>query len=281
MSIFETLSQQIPLENIVGAGTGQKARCVATDHADSNPSMHNYGDHVHCFSCGFHGDAVDVWAAKGGFDRPFEAACDLAREYGVDLPDLSPEVRRIALERREKEGRHLRQAWACHRALEMHSHVREWWVGRGFGEELQAHFLLGTNRDGKEAVTPFWHRGRISGLVRRKLEGKPKYVYPTREEFAGGHRPLFIPGPLRGDVYLVEGILDALAVTALGESAVAVGGTAISEPQMRELERVPGPLYILPDADEEGDQAAREWVRLLYPKALLCSAEYEREVARA
>jgi len=284
MSIFETLREQVTMEDVVGRGAeirGGKARCVAPDHEDADPSMHLYGDHVYCFSCGFHGDVVDVWAAMQGFDRPFEAAHDLAREYSVDLPDVSPETRRKALERREKEDRYLKQARACHRALDRHPRVRDWWEGRSFGEELQVHFLLGTNRDGKEAVIPFWHSGRISGLVRRKLEGKPKYVYPTREEFAGGHRPLFIPGTLRGDVYLVEGILDALAVTALGESAVAVGGTAISELQMRELERVPGPLYILPDADEEGDQAAREWVRKLYPKALVCPAEYEGEVADA
>jgi TolB protein len=35
------------------------------------------------------------------------------------------------------------------------------------------------------------------------------------------------------------------------------------------------------DADEEGKQAAREWARKLYPKALVCPAEYEGEAARA
>jgi DNA primase len=146
---------------------------------------------------------------------------------------------------------------------------------------LRERYLLGTDKDGTAAVIPFWHRGRVQGFIRRKLEGEPKYLYPKAEDFPGRYRPLFIPGPLRGSVYLVEGILDALAVTALGEGGVAVGGTAISEPQMRELEGVPGPLYIFPDADEEGEQAAREWLRNLYPKALVCPPEYEGEAARA
>jgi len=168
MSIFETLREEVTMEDIVGRGAeirGGKAHCVAPDHEDSNPSMHLYGDHVHCFSCGFRGDGVDVWAAMQGFDHPLEAAHDLAREYGVDLPDVSPEARRKAAERREKESRYLKQARLCHRALDRHQQVRAWWEGRGFGEELQGRFLLGTNRGGSEAVIPFWHRGRIWGLV--------------------------------------------------------------------------------------------------------------------
>ena len=92
MSLFATLRQRITLEAIVGAQTGEKARCVAMGHTDSNPSLHNYGQHVHCFSCGFHGDVTDLWAAMRGFDRPVEAALDLAREFGIELPAVSPET---------------------------------------------------------------------------------------------------------------------------------------------------------------------------------------------
>ena len=144
---------------------------------------------------------------------------------------------------------------------------------------MQRRFLLGTTKDGTAAVIPFWHRGRVHGLIRRPLDGEPsnKYLNPETEEFAAGYKPLFIPGSLRGDAFLVEGIVDALALAALGESAVAVGGTGISERQMAELKRLPGSLYVLPDADEGGEKAAIEWVRLLYPKALLCPADYGEE----
>jgi DNA primase len=73
-------------------GSG-KAQCVAPDHQDASPSMHLYDNHVHCFSCGFHGDVTDVWAARRGFVRPVEAALDLAREFGIELPEASLEAR--------------------------------------------------------------------------------------------------------------------------------------------------------------------------------------------
>lgn len=206
-----------------------------------------------------------------------EAALDLAREYGVDLPETSPEARRKVQERREREDRYLSQAEDCHRTLSEHSRVVAWWEGRGFDKDLRERFLLGANREGTAAVIPFWNRGRVQGLIRRRLSGEPKYLYPKAENFAGGVRPLFVPGPVRAGAHLVEGIVDALAIAALGESAIAVGGTGISREQLEDLRRLPGPLYVLPDADEEGAQAAREWVRKLYPKALLCPAEYGGE----
>ena len=281
MSLFDFLRDQVRLDQIVSANGSGKARCVSPDHHDDNPSMHLYDDHAHCFACGFHGDVTDVWAAMRGFDRPLEAALDLAREFGIELPEPSPEASQKARERRDKEDLYLQQAKACHEALDRHPRVREWWEARGFGQELRERFLLGTNKDGTAAVIPFWHRGRVQGLIRRKLEGEPKYLYPKAEEFSGGYRPLFIPASVRSGALLTEGIVDALALAAIGEGAIAVGGTGMSREQLRELDRVPGPLYILPDADEEGDQAAREWVRKLYPKALLCPPEYEGEATGA
>jgi DNA primase len=204
-----------------------------------------------------------------------EAALDLAREYDIELPDRVPEANK-AQERREKEGSYLKQAQVCHKALSHYTNVAEWWEKRGFGEELRKRFLLGTNRDGTVAVIPFWYRGRVQGHIRRKLRGEPKYLYPRTEEFPGGHRPLFVPGAVLGDVFLVEGIVDALSCAALGRSVIAVGSTGISQEQMRELRKLPGPIYVIPDADEEGARASREWVRELYPKALLCPADYEK-----
>jgi len=281
VSIFEVLRDRVGLEQIVSANGSSKARCVSPDHHDQDPSMHLYDDHAHCFACGFHGDVTDVWAAMRGFDKPLEAALDLAGEFGIELPQANPRARQKASERRDKEDLYLQQAKACCGALPRHPRVTEWWEARGFGQELRERFLLGTNKDGTAAVIPFWHRGRVQGLIRRKLVGEPKYLYPKAEEFSGGYRPLFIPASVRSGAFLTEGIVDALALAAIGEGALGVGGTGISREQLRELDRVPGPLYILPDADEEGEQAAREWARKLYPKALVCPAEYEGEAAGA
>jgi len=281
VSAFDIVRERVSIEEVIGARAGEQAHCVAPEHPDNDPSMHNYGDHVHCFACGFHGDVTDVHAAKKGIAHPIEAALDLAGEYGIELPKQDPEVQRRAQKRREKEDRYQKQAKACHKALSRYEDIVNWWEGRGFGAELRKRFLLGANRYGTAAVIPFWHRGRVQGLIWRKVDGEPKYLYPKAEDFPGGCRPLFIPGPVRVGAFLVEGIIDALALAASGESAVTIGGTGISRERLRELERLPGPLYILPDADKEGATAAREWIRRLYPKALLCPAEYGGEASHA
>jgi DNA primase len=273
VNVFDALKQQVGIEEVVAInGRENKVRCVSPDHEDATPSLHLYGDHVHCFGCGFHGDVVDVWGAQKGIDRPIEAALDLAQEFNVRLPEFSEEARRKAEKAREAEADYLRTASELHAGLENHPGVREWWESRGFGEELRERYLLGAAGP-KTATIPFWHRGRIKGIVRRKLEGEPKYVLPEAEELVDGHRPLFIPGPIGNEVFLVEGYVDALAVAATGKSVVAVGGTNASQVQLADLKMIPS-IHILPDNDEEGAAGARVWARALYPEARICPADY-------
>jgi DNA primase len=277
MNVFQILREQIALDRVVSTNGSAKIRCVAPDHRDNDSSMHIYQDHVHCVACGFHGDVVDLWAAMHGFDRPVEAALDLAQAFGVSLPELSDEGRQSIAERREAEARHQSAAKASHRALERHGGVREWWSTRGFGHELRNRFLLGANKDGTEAVIPFWSGGRVLFLIRRKLQGEPRYIRASSEELPDGYKPLFIPGPLGCELFLVEGFIDALAVAATGRTAVAVGRTKMSVPQRGELQRIMSPesvIHILPDAHESGSEAARTWGREFFPQVKMCTAHY-------
>src|SRR5215218_6074050 len=287
VGIFEALRENVDLVELAGqhtelkrCGRTHRGRCPFPDHPDRTASFHVYPDgRFHCFGCGRWGDVTDLSASLRGLGSGVEAALDLAREYGVELAESDPQVQKRAQKRREQEAEYARRAKECHEALSRQDSVVKWWEGRGFGRELMGRFPLGANADATVAVIPFWRRGRVQGLIRHKLEGKPKYLYPKAQDFPGGYRPLFIPGPVRSGAYLVEGIVDALAVAALGESVVAIGGTNISREQREALVRLPGPLYVLPDADEEGQRAARKWVWDLYPKALLCPAEYGEEVS--
>jgi len=289
VSIFETLRERVVLRELAerhtelkGSGDKLRGRCPFPDHQDDTPSFYLYPDQrFYCFGCRKHGDVTDLLANTQGIEPGIEAALDLAREYGVEPPERDPEARRKHQERREREAEYVRQAEACHKALSRHESVAGWWESRGFDHELRERFLLGANRDGTAAVVPFWNRGRVKGLIERRLRGEPKYLCPRAEDFPEGCKPLFIPGPVRAGACLVEGFVDALALAALGQSVAAVGGTGISERQMRELKRLPAPLYILPDADEEGAEAARGWVRELYPRAMLCPPDYESEVSHA
>jgi DNA primase len=278
MSLFETIREQILMADVVGAFTKlkhsssrlQKGRCPLPGHSDTSPSFFIYPDgHAHCYGCGFHGDLVDFWAAVRGLPPGLEAALDMAREYSIVLPDCDPETQRKADERREKEAAYVRQAEAYHQALPSHPNVVAYLEERGFNEELRKRFLLGTNRDGSAVVIPFWHRGRIQGLILRQLQGEPKYLLPKVEDFSSGHRPLFIPGSTRGDLHFVEGYFDAMVIAAMDLSAVAPGGTGISPQQQAELDKLTGTIYIFPDADKQGTKAAREWVINLYSRAAM------------
>jgi DNA primase len=278
-SVFEILRGEIAIERLIETNGHRKALCVS--HSEKDPSMHVYEDHVHCYGCGFHGDVVDVWAVQRGIERPIEAALDLAREFNVSLPEMNAESRQKAEEHRQKETDTLETARLAHAAMEEHRHqAREWWEYRGFCADSRQTFLLGSTGFGPippAIIIPFWHRGRVMGLIRRQLEGEPKYILPKAEEFPDGYRPLFIPGPLGREIFLVQDYIDALAVTACGRSAIAIGGTDISEAQSAELRKVvpeDATIYILTDDDESGREAARAWGREFFPRAKVCHPSY-------
>jgi DNA primase len=284
---FEELREQVDLAELASrytdlnpSGRALVGCCPCPNHEDTNPSFHVYPEgRFFCYGCRWRGDVTDLWAAVKGLKPGMEAGLDLAREFGVDLPTVSAEAKEKAERRRQQEAEYLKQAEEYHEALVQYPSVVEWWEGRGFDEGLREKFLLGVTDDGHAATIPFWNRGRIHGIVRRKLEKDPdrKYLLPNKEQFPLGYRPLFIPGRVREGMFLVEGYVDALALSALGYGVAAIGGTHPNREQLAELKRLPGRIYVLPDADEEGWKAARRLVEELYPKAMLCPPEYERK----
>jgi len=285
MNIFEMLRERIDLSELAGHHTELKpcgkalvGCCPHPEHDDENPSFHVYPEgRFFCYGCRWHGDVTDLWSAVKGLKPGMEAGLDLAREFGVDFPTVSAEDREKAERRRQLEADYLARAQEHHEYLSRHPRVVEWWEGRGFDEELREKFLLGVV--GAEATIPFWNRGRVHGLIRRKLEKDPdrKYLLPNKELFPLGYRPLFIPGRVREGMFVVEGYVDALALSALGYGVAAIGGTHTNQEQLAEIRRLPGRIYVLPDADEEGRKAARRLGEELYPKALLCPPEYEKK----
>lgn len=285
MSPFEELRERVDLAELASrytdlnpSGRALVGCCPHPEHDDEHPSFHVYPEgRFFCYGCRWHGDVTDLWAAAKGLKPAIEAALDLAREFGVDLPTVSAEAKERAEQRRKLEANYLARVQEYHAALSQHPSVVEWWEGRGFDEGLREKFLLGVTDDGLAATIPFWNRGRVPGIVRRKLEGEPKYVLPKKEDLPAGYRPLFVPGRVREGMFLVEGYVDALALSALGYGVAAVGGTYLNQKQLEELKLLPGRIYVLPDADEEGRKAARRWVEELYPKAMLCPPEYERK----
>lgn len=279
LNVFETIREEVDLVGLARRFTtlkraGKKMKGCCPVHQESTPSFFIYEDgHAFCYGCQWSGDVVALWAHLKGLTQ-IEAALDLAREYGIKLPDKDPDAQRKADERRQKESNYEQQAIAYHQALSRHPAIRDWWNQRGFNDEMIKQYLLGATQDGTAATIPYWYRGRIQAFIKRQLQGEPKYLLSSTEEFATGHKPLFIPSSTAGDVCVVEGFIDGLSLDALGFKAVAIGSTGISEHQKEELLRLKGDLYIYADADGPGAESSRRWVRELYPKARLCEAEY-------
>jgi DNA primase len=284
---FHVLREQIDLAELAGrytelksSGRALKGSCPNPEHPDPDPSCYFYPDgRFYCFGCGLWGDVIDLWAAVRGIEPGIESALDLAQEYRVELPDRHPEAESKVEERRKHEAVCMQQAEERHKDLERHPSIQDWWRSRGFDEELQRRYLLGANADGTAATIPYWHRGRVLGIILRYLKGKPKYLLPTGNELPDGHKSLFMPGRIGQETYIVEGFIDGLALDALGECAVAIGGTHPNETQLLELERLPTELYVLFDEDHEGEKAARKLAREIYPKAKVCPRSYGKGIS--
>src|SRR5215207_3901949 len=101
MSPFEKLREQIDLAELAArytdlqpSGRALVGCCPHPEHEDERPSFYIYDDRrFHCFGCRWRGDVTDLWAALKGLSPGTEAALDLAREYGVDLPKGSAEAK--------------------------------------------------------------------------------------------------------------------------------------------------------------------------------------------
>ena len=104
--------------------------------------------------------------------------------------------------------------------------------------------------------------GRALGLVCRALhEGEPKYKYSAGMK---KDRGLIGLSGCRGaeSVLLVEGVLDALYLSARGEQVVAVGGTSLSTAQIAALEHNDTKQIVLClDTDSSGQQATARFCR--------------------
>ena len=85
-SIFEAVKATVPVRAAaeqygLEVNFGGMVRCPF--HEDRTPSMKLYEDHFYCFGCGKHGDVIDLIAELFAIP-PYDAACKLADEFGVD-----------------------------------------------------------------------------------------------------------------------------------------------------------------------------------------------------
>ena len=113
--VFEMLKAEVDLAEVVGRfteledhGVLKSCLCPLKEQSSGNPAFKIYGDSFYCFSCEAWGDVVSFWRLMHDFPSNWAAAQDLAREYGIELPQSDPEALRRYEERRQKVD-----MWAC------------------------------------------------------------------------------------------------------------------------------------------------------------------------
>ncbi len=267
---------------------GKQALCPW--HPDrSSPSLHIYPDHCHCFGCGKHADAFDVWALLHGGDF-MDAVRGLAREYGVDLPAPTPEGQKEAERQRAlaaaleaivaQAEQHLwgsdigkdALAYLRDRGLQddiIHKARLGYWPAPDASKALTKFDPMlfkdcGFRREGKHGdydsfsrclIFPVFHRGRIASITGRRIEEKAHvklHGVPCPPLF--GLQLVAGSGQARSRI-IVEGETDTLTLQQAGFPAVGLlGASANTDEAARTLSSFAQVIVML-DADGAGNKA--------------------------
>ena len=163
---------------------------------------------------------------------------------------------------------------------------------KGYSEEFLAGSNLFYRKDVKlsffsnRLMFPITDRqGRVVAFGGRLLTGDgPKYINSSEYEFyKKGHTLFGIDLALKeikktGEVYIVEGYMDALALHQAGiTNAVAPLGTSLTEEQAKLLRRWAEKAYILFDSDEAGKKACVKAILTCRKNALACAVVQQKE----
>ncbi|HEX4719670.1 MAG TPA: DNA primase [Thermoleophilaceae bacterium] len=116
-------------------------------------------------------------------------------------------------------------------------------------------------------------RGRVLGFAGRALrEGdRPKYLNTSENRAVGffkgqllyGMHEARTPAMKAGRFVVVEGYTDVLALHQAGvPESVAIMGTSLTDPQLEELTRVQGTVFLALDADNAGKNATSRAARM-------------------
>jgi len=116
-------------------------------------------------------------------------------------------------------------------------------------------------------------RGHVLGFAARALQpdDKPKYLNTSENKAVGffkgellyGMHDARTPAMKAGRFVVVEGYTDVLALNQAGvPECVAIMGTSLTDPQLEELTRVQGTVYLALDADNAGKNATSRAARM-------------------
>jgi DNA primase len=254
-------------------------------HQDTNASLtiSPRTNRVHCFVCNKGADPIGWLQDNQGLTFT-DAVQELARRYGIPIPEQDPQAAAQAEALRKEQQRLLswreKQQQAFHQALledlERNGSAAAYLRERGLSEETARAWGLGLN--GCRLMLPLRDAlGRTCAFSGRSLTGEePKYRNSANDALFRKQDLLFgldrATTAIRrsGEALLVEGPIDVIQLhQASLNHAVASLGTAFSSEQAQRLIRSGAKrLWVALDGDKAGQAATSRLIEGLRPLAI-------------
>ena len=239
------------------------------------------GEHWQCFSCNSNGDVFDMAGAVLGTDNRNEQLNAVRAWAGMPIASRGnsetfaratpprPVIKPKQPEPDYSQGREASREYieACRLNMRPNEESGEpcqgflYLTGRGFTLEEIAEYGFGWDSGSARVVIPWSTRRGEWYHIDRDVTGTTthKYTKPRKEDV--GPQPLHNARALEtaGPVFVVEGLMDALAVRACGYEAMAMGGTAHRAVTRAIIERgYEGGVILMADNDGAGTVANRK-----------------------
>jgi hypothetical protein len=215
-----------------------------------------------------------------------EAVCWLAKHTGQPQPQFKPEDPVIRAERLNRER--LMKLAADYYRQTMNGEIQgyQYALGRGFAPETIARLGYANGQLWQHIPEADRPLAAELGLIvidgRRRYDAIPNgylvYVHEHRRQVEyfsgraisqkqhmnqrGNKKMLWADWPGFGPLVVVEGQADAYSVAQLGVSALGLCGVNLADFDPDWL-RLYGPIYVWPDDDEPGSNAAKAWEKRL------------------
>ena len=234
--------------------------CNSGNGPKGTPAFAIDGESWRCFSCNGHGDVFDLCGAIEGTDDRKTQLESVARWAGVDFTTLqatptTPKPPKPAPDYsggRERERAYMEQC----RARIGEPEAVEYLSSRGVSEEQARAWGFGFDKSRHRIVMP-WKGCEWYHVDRATRAGVHKYDKPKSRDV--GPQPVYNPDAVGEPVFfVVESVLNALAVETMGYEAIACGGTAWEGPCEHITANGKGCAVLAFDPDDAGRKAARE-----------------------
>ena len=233
--------------------------CGSGSHGGRNSdgafSIKKDGKTWHCFSCGKGGDIFALIKEHEGISD-FRAQVERAAAVvGVDLQDTPPKSGASKSPEKKPEPKKANfksYVEKCHAA----AGKTDYFMSRGFDEDVVDRFLLGYDERKKAIVIPYDRSG--SYYITRSIEDK-RFRKPSSD--TAGVEPIYNKAALqcKEPCFVCESAIDAISIKEAGLSscnAIALGGTGYSKLIDAVKEKQPACVLILSlDNDAPGQEA--------------------------